>query len=250
MQTTIPASGSIAIHGAILLGFVGVSLVHVAPLGEPAMKRLPVDPLILHIELPPAAAAPPPRAAGGSLPPAETIAPETSPDQVQPQEIPPGEIRREEAGGDDGMEDGIEGGHPEGVSGGIPGGVPGGDPDGALGGILGGVPHGAAGSPLHGLPVGDRPVRLTGEIRPPERITYVKPEYPEMARQARAEGKVILEIVVGRTGSIEEVTVLRSHPLFDQAAVAAVRRWKYRPALQAGMPVEVRMTLVVSFELQ
>lgn len=71
-----------------------------------------------------------------------------------------------------------------------------------------------------------------------------------MARQARAEGKVILEIIVGRTGSIEEVTVLRSHPLFDQAAVAAVRRWKYRPALQAGMPVKVRMTLVVSFELQ
>jgi protein TonB len=106
------------------------------------------------------------------------------------------------------------------------------------------------GSPLDGLSGRDQPVRLTGEVRPPERVTFVKPEYPEIARRARAEGKVILEIVVGRTGSIEEVTVLRSNPLFDRAAVEAVRKWRYRPALQAGRPVKVYLTVVVSFELE
>lgn len=251
MQTGLHTSGSIVFHGAILVGFVGLSLLHVEPLGEPVLKRPPVT--ILEgteygMEGPPADAAPPPLAAGGTP---------SSPDAMV-LEIPTEDSRLQEtvssrmSDGDGGTESAVDGtftGHPRGVPGGIPGGLPGGVPGGAPGGIPGGVP-GGSGSPLNGLTGRDRPVRLTGAIRPPERITFVKPEYPEVARKSRTEGKVILEIVVGRTGTIENVTVLRSHPLFDQAAVAAVRKWQYRPARQAGLPVKVYLTVVVSFELQ
>ena len=71
-----------------------------------------------------------------------------------------------------------------------------------------------------------------------------------MARKARAEGKVILEIVVGRTGEVEDVKVLKSNPLFDHASVEAVRRWKYQPALQGGRPVKVYLTVIVEFGLK
>ncbi len=55
--------------------------------------------------------------------------------------------------------------------------------------------------------------------------------YPDVARKARGEGKVIVEVVIGRTDDVEDVKVLKSNPLFDQAAVEAVRKWKYQPAL-------------------
>jgi protein TonB len=118
-------------------------------------------------------------------------------------------------------------------------------PDGVLGGISRGVPGGV----LNGLPREDEPLYLTGDVRPPERTSFVKPEYPEVARKARAEGKVILEIVVGRTGDVEGVRVLKSSPLFDQAAIEAVRKWKYQPALQGGRPIKVYLTVRVEFEL-
>ena len=78
----------------------------------------------------------------------------------------------------------------------------------------------------------------------------MKPVYPEVARKARAEGKVILEIVVDRTGDVEAVKVLRSNPLFDQAAIEAVKMWKYQPAFQGGRPVRVYLTVVVEFSLR
>ncbi|MGH9866627.1 MAG: energy transducer TonB [Candidatus Polarisedimenticolia bacterium] len=140
-------------------------------------------------------------------------------------------------------------GFPGGMEGGIEGGATGGHSQGAMGGLPGGEGAAVDG----GLPGAwsdeDVPVYLTGEVRPPQRTTFVKPEYPEIARRARAEGKVILEIVVGRTGEVESVRVLRSQPLFDQAAIEAVARWRYNPALQSGQPVRVYLTVIVEFGL-
>jgi len=106
------------------------------------------------------------------------------------------------------------------------------------------------GGVLGGLPGEDQPIYLTGDVRPPERTVFVKPAYPEVARKARAEGKVILEIVVGRTGEVEDVKILKSNPLFDAAAMEAVRKWKYQPALQSGRPVKVFLTVIVDFNLK
>jgi protein TonB len=102
-----------------------------------------------------------------------------------------------------------------------------------------------------GLPSLDQPRVLSSGVSPPKRVFYVQPVYPEAARASRLEGTVIMEVVIGRTGAVEEVKVLKSSPLFDAAAVEAVKRWKYEPALLGGSkPLRVFMTVRVEFRLK
>ena len=93
------------------------------------------------------------------------------------------------------------------------------------------------------------PVRLRvgGQIRQPTKILTVPPEYPAAAKAARVAGVVIVEAVIGTDGSVSETAVLRSIPLLDQAAVDAVRQWRYMPTLLNGQPVELIMTVTVNF---
>ena len=93
------------------------------------------------------------------------------------------------------------------------------------------------------------PVRPGGGIRPPQKIHHVAPEYPAIARSARVSGVVILEALIAEDGSIRDVTVLRSVPLLDTPAVDAVRQWRFTPTLLNGIPVQVIMTVTVSFTL-
>jgi protein TonB len=93
------------------------------------------------------------------------------------------------------------------------------------------------------------PVPVGGHIRPPQKITDVPPVYPAIARAARVEGIVILEVVIGADGSVRDPRVLRSIPLLDAAAVEAVRQWRFTPTLLNGEPVPVVMTITVSFRL-
>lgn len=83
--------------------------------------------------------------------------------------------------------------------------------------------------------------------------SYLQPEYPELARVARIEGNVILQAVITKSGQVSEVEVLRCNRPnmgFEEAAVYAVREWRYKPALQGDKPVDVYFTVVVDFELQ
>lgn len=93
------------------------------------------------------------------------------------------------------------------------------------------------------------PVRIGGAIREPRKIKNVTPEYPDIARQARVQGVVILECVVSPRGNVTEVRVLRGIPLLDAAAIDAVRQWRYTPTLLDGRPVPVIMTITVNFRL-
>lgn len=94
------------------------------------------------------------------------------------------------------------------------------------------------------------PVRVGGEIRPPQRVTDIAPVYPAIARAARVEGIVILEAVIGEDGAVRDVRVLRSLPLLDDAAIDAVRQWRFTPTLLNGRPVPVVMTVTVAFKLR
>jgi protein TonB len=94
------------------------------------------------------------------------------------------------------------------------------------------------------------PVRPHTLLRPPLRLHDVAPVYPEMARTARVQGVVIIEAVISTTGNVIEARVLRSTPLLDQAALDAVRQWKYTPSLLNGVPVPVVMTVTVTFTLK
>ena len=99
-------------------------------------------------------------------------------------------------------------------------------------------------------PTPDAPVRVGGNIRPPEKLRDVAPVYPDVAQAARVQGIVIIEAVIGPDGSVTDTTILRSVPLLDEAALTAVRQWQYTPTLLNGVPVAVIMTVTVNFTLQ
>jgi protein TonB len=92
-------------------------------------------------------------------------------------------------------------------------------------------------------------VRVGGIIREPRKVVHVAPAYPEFARLSRAQGVVVLEAILDATGKVESVKVLSSHPLLDDAAVRAVRQWRYTPTELNGVPVPVLMTITVRFSL-
>jgi periplasmic protein TonB len=94
------------------------------------------------------------------------------------------------------------------------------------------------------------PVRVSTLLRPPVRLREVSPVYPEAARMARVEGVVIIEAIISPTGEVVDARVLRSRPLLDEAALVAVRQWRYTPSLLNGVPVPVVMTVTVNFTLR
>ena len=71
-----------------------------------------------------------------------------------------------------------------------------------------------------------------------------------MAQTARVQGVVILEAIIGSSGAVTKVKVLRSVPLLDDAAIVAVQQWVYTPTLVNGVPTPIIMTVTVSFTLQ
>ena len=100
------------------------------------------------------------------------------------------------------------------------------------------------------LPPAPKLVRVGGAIREPRKVLHVAPIYPEIARRASVQGAVILEAILDATGRVESVKVLHSEPLLDDAAVSAVRQWRYTPTELNGVPVPVLMTITVRFSLE
>jgi len=81
--------------------------------------------------------------------------------------------------------------------------------------------------------------------------SYVVPEYPELARVARLEAHVMLQVIVRADGSVDQPRILRcSRPEmgFEEAATDAVAQWRYEPARQGDKPVDVYFTIRVDFE--
>jgi protein TonB len=105
-------------------------------------------------------------------------------------------------------------------------------------------------TPLPPPPPARGPVRVGGSISRPERIHYVAPEYPSVARAARREGTVILEAVLDADGTVREARVLRSVTLLDEAALSAVQQWRFTPTRLNGEPVPVVLTVTVVFSLK
>ncbi len=125
-------------------------------------------------------------------------------------------------------------------------GLPEGKVGGGVGGVVGGRVEGKVGGGVEG---GVEAVRAIGEVKPPRLLKRVDPVYPEVARQAKVEGIVILEAETDIHGNVVRVQVLRSIPLLDQAAIDAVRQWKYEPMVIDGQPRGLIFTVTVSFKL-
>jgi protein TonB len=80
-------------------------------------------------------------------------------------------------------------------------------------------------------------------------LVNVSPAYPTVARLARQEGLVIIEATIDERGNVIDTHILRSIPLLDEAALAAVRQWKFSPTQLNGVPVPIVMTVTVNFKL-
>jgi len=129
---------------------------------------------------------------------------------------------------------------PDGLGEGTPG-----DANGSALGVPGGLGDGEAGpGGGHGLD----PLEMTGDMVRPVLLVKVDPSYPQVARRAGLGGRVTVRAVIAPDGGVESVEVFAStNPLFNEAAVDAVRKWRYRPALMSGRPVRVYFSVVVDF---
>jgi TonB family C-terminal domain len=139
-----------------------------------------------------------------------------------------------------------------GVVGGVPGGVPGGTPGGVLGGIIGSVPSAAPPPPPvkeAPKPVTPKSIRVGGNVQAAKLIRQPKPTYPPLAKQARIQGVVRFNAVIGKDGTIQNLTLVSGHPLLIPSAQEAVRQWVYQPTTLNGEPVEVVTTIDVNFTL-
>lgn len=134
--------------------------------------------------------------------------------------------------------------------GGVAGGVPGGQMGGVLGGVIGGVLNTAARPvppPPSVKPKG--PIRVGGHVRPPKIIVKVQPEYPPLARQVHIQGQVQIDAVLDEQGNVVEMKVISGPPLLYQAALDALKKWKYEPTYLNDQPIAVQMIVTITFQL-
>jgi periplasmic protein TonB len=129
-----------------------------------------------------------------------------------------------------------------GVTGGVVGGVPGGSSNGVIGGIIGS----AAPPPKVATP---QKLRVSSGVADGLKIHDVQPAYPQMARIAHIQGDVLLQATISKSGAIENLRAIQGHPILIQAAMDAVRQWKYKPYILNGEPVEVETTVKVQFHM-
>lgn len=127
------------------------------------------------------------------------------------------------------------------------GGVVGGVAGGVEGGVAGGV-EGGSSQALEKFAAGA--TIAIKDVKPPKLIREVMPVYPEVARQAKVQGAVILAVKTDEYGRVANVIVLRSIPLLDQSAIDAVKQWVYEPFVQDGKPAPVVFTVTVRFQLK
>lgn len=92
-------------------------------------------------------------------------------------------------------------------------------------------------------------VLMPSTIEAAKLISRIQPVYPPLALQARIQGNVVLHAIISKEGGVSELQVLSGHPLLVNAALDAVRQWRYRPTLLNGQAVEVETTITVSFVL-
>jgi len=135
-----------------------------------------------------------------------------------------------------------------GVVGGIPGGVVGGAPIGGLSEVVGGTRNVSIPvKPPDPAPI--KRVYVPARIAEANLVHDVAPTYPPEAGRSRIEGTVVLVAVIGKDGSVQDVRVESGLPILAQAAIDAVKQWRYRPYLLNGEPVEVDSRITVNFTL-
>ncbi len=126
----------------------------------------------------------------------------------------------------------------QGVAGGVQGGV--------LGGVLGGT------GTIPGPPSPEKSpgiVRVGGNVKAPQLLQKVQPQYPTVARMAHVQGKVIIDAVISKNGNVISEHAVSGPSLLVSSALNAVQQWKYKPTYLNGQPVDLAMQVTVDFQL-
>ncbi len=218
---------SVVLHSVLVISVAILPLLYYDSLpSQEALKAFFVSPLEV---APPPPPPPPPPAGARAIVKAPPKVDMSKPQGfVAPIEVP-NTIKPEE-----GLDLGVEGGVPGGVEGGVPGGV--------VGGVVGGIEAAP--------PPPARVVRIGGQIAQPKIIRRIEPVYPDLAKASRVSALLILEAEVDTRGYVKTVKVLRGHPLFDEAAMEALKQWRYQPLLLNGEPTGFILTVTMNFNLQ
>jgi len=138
---------------------------------------------------------------------------------------------------------------------GVKGGVGGGVGDGTGRGVSGGVKDGANNGVGDGVKTNDSKktirIRIGGDVQAAQIVEKVQPVYPDAAKTAGIDGTVILHAVIGMDGTPLSLKVMNNQidPDLAKAAVEAVSKWRYKPTLLNGDPIEVDTTIMVKFTL-
>ena len=222
-----PTILSIAAHAVVMGAVIGTFLFTVT-------GHLPEVPTIMAFaaELPAPSPPPPPPPSAARPPEVQAARTVPAPDQTTlaaPAETPTGINAKSDIAPE------VEGG----VEGGVPGGI--------AGGVLGGLITEAPSLPPPPKPA---PIRVGGNIQTPRLIHRVEPAYPPIAVSAKVTGVVILEATVDEKGAVTNVAVLRSLSVLDQAAIDAVKQWRYEPLLMNGAPFPFILTVTLNFSLR
>jgi len=136
---------------------------------------------------------------------------------------------------------------------GVPGGVVGGVPGGVLGGMLASGMFEAK-APLAPFPLSAAekprgPVQVGGSVKPPRILSRQAPEYPPLAQQSHVQGDVIISAIIDAQGNIADMKMVSGHPLLIEAAMKALRKWKFEPTYLNGEPWPVSWDITVKFRL-
>ena len=125
---------------------------------------------------------------------------------------------------------------------------------GVIGGIIGSVPTAAPPPPPPKIEEKPKPkpvqrIRVGGNVQAARLVNQPRPVYPPLARQARIQGTVRFNAIIGKDGKIENLTLVSGHPLLVPSATEAVKQWVYKPTMLNGEPVEVVTQIDVNFTL-
>lgn len=104
-------------------------------------------------------------------------------------------------------------------------------------------------NPKEAQPEPPAPLELSPDIVQTLLLKRVAPLYPPLARQARIQATVVLNIVINMLGEVRDVQLYSGHPMLAPAAIEAVKQWRYRPYEQNGQPVEIKTTVQINFTL-
>jgi TonB family protein len=112
------------------------------------------------------------------------------------------------------------------------------------------LPPSEQSSPVESRALDSRPAAEGSKTVSGSRLIHrVEPKYPADARAQRIEGAVVLDVQIGKEGAVQDIAIVEGNSELAEAAVEAVRQWRYRPYTVSGHPVEMQARITVRFKL-